>query len=34
MFVRIEQRTVNVGTGSFELSFPKHSVTAIKLFRR
>jgi len=30
-FVAIKQWTAEVGTGNFELSFPKHSVTAIKL---
>jgi alpha-L-arabinofuranosidase len=30
-FVAIRQRTADVGTGNFELSFPKHSVTAIRL---
>ena len=31
--VAITQRTEDVGKGSFDLKFPKHSVTAIKLSR-
>lgn len=30
-YVAIAQQTTNVGYGNFELSFPKHSITAIRL---